>query len=164
MERGNWFIRSLLVWTLAVAAAVPAGAAPPIPVSGSYNVKLGPRTVEPLQSMGVGDVRIVNENNQATSTGTFTSTPDGFGFQVRAIVNFSTGDGIFEAIATFSGTVAGVPGTAVIGFLGSTTDFTIYEGDWVVLSGAGGLANLTGQGKFVQSLGAGSLVGLIRFD
>jgi hypothetical protein len=48
--------------------------------------------------------------------------------------------------------------------VGTITDFTIYEGDWVVLSGAGGLANLSGQGKFLQSAGTGTFLGLISFN
>jgi hypothetical protein len=55
-------------------------------------------------------------------------------------------------------------GTALLGFVGTTTNFTTYQGDWVVLSGTGGLTNLRGQGTFLQTGANGTLLGLISFQ
>jgi hypothetical protein len=161
MQRVKGFILTLLVSTLAVGALPPASAAPPMPVNSTYLVKLGPRTVEPMPNT---DLQIINEMNQATAAGTFATAPDGISFQVRAILRPATGEGIFSSVAMFNGSVAGVAGTALLGFVGTTTNFTTYQGDWVVLSGTGGLTNLRGQGTFLQSGANGTLLGLISFQ
>jgi hypothetical protein len=161
MAKGNLFGRILVVLALTRAVAAPAAAAPPVEVQSTYHVTLGPRTYEPS---GTGNIQIVHQANVANATGTFTSTPNGVIFLVRAVVDFNTGQGTFQALATFNGSVGGQSGTALVNFNGSVTNFYSYKGTWSVVSGTGGLATLHGQGDFVQSGGPGTLTGQIQLN
>jgi hypothetical protein len=161
MALRNGFGRMLLVAALTVGVAAPAAAAPPIQVNTAYHITLGPKTEEPS---GTGNIQIVHQANVATTTGTFTSIPGGVIFLVRAVVDFNTGQGTFQALATFNGSVGGQSGTALVNFNGTVTNFYSYQGTWSIVSGTGGLATLHGQGSFVQSGGPGTLTGQIQLN
>ena len=52
----------------------------------------------------------------------------------------------------------------VIRFVGTVEGFLTSPGHWVIHSGTGGLANLHGQGEFLQVGASGTCSGQIHFD
>jgi hypothetical protein len=106
----------------------------------------------------------VTGSEDGTWTGTFKgASVDDFGAKLRS-------NGSLEAMLqiTFTGTVAGKSGTLEI----ATTAFVPFfhpqrpmTGDWYIVSGTGGLANLHGQGSWVMPLNEDHIVyeGIVKF-
>ncbi len=62
------------------------------------------------------------------------------------VINLSTGGGVFHGMQTFTGTANGVSGTLQTSFSAEVTGFTEFRGQFVILTGSGGLSNLQGRG------------------
>lgn len=142
-------VRRLLLTLMMVSAAllptVSAQASAPVDGSGTFAF-LGPPTIlEVRQADGnLFITQVVPIDNTGTLNGpsifeaTFIIHPDG---TLTA-----------QGIETFTGTVDGVPGTLVFQAT-ATGNGTSLRGNFVIVSGTGGLANLRGQGTF-EGIGA----------
>ncbi len=104
----------------------------------------------------------IEESATIALTGTFTGTEAG----VATLIVHADGSGNFAAFITFTGTVNGVSGTAVLRTVGTFTAAGSAVGIDTIISGTGNLANLHGHDTFQASLatGAGTYSGVIHFD
>jgi hypothetical protein len=108
-------------------------------------------------------VRMADGNLIITQTisqrlmGTFTGTAS----QQATTVVHPTGAANFFGAETCTCTVAGKTGSLVIGFSGTSAPNGSIEGQFVIISGTGDLANLNGRGT-LQS--PNSYTGVIHFD
>jgi hypothetical protein len=136
----------------AVLLAEPAGATSLVPASGTF--------VDVVTST---QVRMADENLIITQTisqtlmGTFTGTAS----QRATTVVHRTGAANFFGAETCTCSVAGKTGSLVIGFSGTSAPNGSFEGQFVIVSGTGGLANLNGRGT-IQS--PNFYTGVIHFD
>ncbi len=115
----------------------------PIPASGTFAL-LGPPEV--LSSQTVGGTTFITQRSRYRLTGTFTGTT----VAEERVILLPTGDQILVGQHTFTGTVAGRSGTARFVTV-ARGDATAFQGQFTILSGTGGLANLRGQGTFEGS-------------
>ncbi|TMD08712.1 MAG: DUF3224 domain-containing protein [Chloroflexi bacterium] len=132
--------------------AQPAGATSLMPASGNFfdvPTSTQVRTAD-------GNL-IITQTVTQTLTGTFTGTASQ---QVTTVVH-KTGAANFFGSETCTCVVAGLSGSLVLGFSGTGAPDGSFEGQFVILSGTGGLANLNGRGT-IQS--PNSYTGVIHFD
>ena len=114
-----------------------------------------------------GDARLAGPNVFFSEANTFTITGTLSGTlvcQVSGLVR-PTGEGTANATCTFTGTVGGHSGTAVLRINETFAGDSIH-GRFVLADGTDDLANLHGQGSFTLHFetGAGSYSGLFHFD
>lgn len=136
----------------AVLLAQPAGASVLMPASGTFvdvTTSTQVRTAD-------GNL-IITQTVTQTLTGTFTGTAS----QQATTVVHETGAANFHGSETCTCTVAGRSGSLVFGFSGTAAPDGSFEGQFVILSGTGDLANLNGRGT-IQS--PGTYTGVIHFD
>jgi hypothetical protein len=100
---------------------------------------------------------IITQTISQTLTGTITGTAS----QQATTVVHPTGAANFFGAETCTCTVAGKTGSLVIGFSGTSAPNGSIEGQFVIISGTGDLANLNGRGT-LQS--PNSYTGVIHFD
>jgi hypothetical protein len=100
---------------------------------------------------------IITQTVTQTLTGTFTGTA---AQQVTTVVHPS-GAANFYGAETCTCTAAGKTGTLVFGFSGTGAPNGSFEGQFVITSATGDLANLNGRGT-LQS--PNSYTGVIHFD
>jgi hypothetical protein len=100
---------------------------------------------------------IITQTITQTLTGTFTGTAS----QRATTVAHPTGAANFFGAETCTCTVAGKSGSLVVGFSGTSAPDGSFEGQFVIVSGTGDLANLNGRGT-IQS--PGTYTGVIHFD
>jgi hypothetical protein len=100
---------------------------------------------------------IITQTISQTLMGTFTGTAS----QRATTVVHRTGAANFFGAETCTCTVAGKTGSLVIGFSGTSAPNGSFEGQFVIVSGTGGLANLNGRGT-IQS--PNFYTGVIHFD
>ena len=86
-----------------------------------------------------------NQILSVTETGNWGGDFEGTSTMVVSGVYHSTRFLTFQGLIYFTGEVNGISGTLVIRYSGKITSGELY-GHWVIISGAGGLANLHGQG------------------
>jgi hypothetical protein len=106
--------------------------------------------------MADGNV-IITQTISQTLMGTFTGTAS----QQATTVVHRTGAANFFGAETCTCTVAGKTGSLVIGFSGTSAPNGSFEGQFVIVSGTGDLANLNGRGT-IQS--PNNYTGVIHFD
>jgi hypothetical protein len=106
--------------------------------------------------MADGNV-IITQRISQTLIGTFTGTAS----QQATTVVHPTGAANFFGAETCTCTVAGKTGSLVIGFSGTSAHNGSFEGQFVIVSGTGDLANLNGRGT-IQSPNV--YTGVIHFD
>ena len=114
-------------------------ATPPITASGTFDYEFeitGSREAD-------GNLFIY-----ATEWETWVGTFDGTAVAVFRVGMFSEGFWNVWLRSTFTGTVLGESGTMVIQLVGKKPEGQDWYGQWVILSGTGGLANLCGQGTW----------------
>lgn len=136
----------------AVLFAQPAGATSLIPASGTF-VDVPTST---QVRMADGNL-IITQTVTQTLTGTFTGTAS----QHTTTVVHRTGAANFHGAETCTCTVAGKSGSLVLGFSGTGAPDGSFEGQFVIISGTGDLANLNGRGT-IQS--PNTYTGVIHFD
>ena len=128
------------------------------PTEGSGTLQA--TSLTPLGERIAGPNVFFSEANTITITGTLLGTLD---CQVRGLVR-PIGEGTARIICTFTGTVQGHSGTAVLRanetFAGDSAN-----GRFVLAEGTGDLANLHGQGSFTLNFvtGAGTYSGRFQF-
>ena len=97
---------------------------------------------------------------------------EGVSFDECNVVIHRSGAWAYNAIVYFEGSVSGQTGKLTMRFTGSRPDaLSDWEGSWVILNGADGLANLHGQGIFYGpgspgfgEVGAVTYEGQVHFD
>jgi hypothetical protein len=100
---------------------------------------------------------IITQTISQTLMGTFTGTAS----QRATTVVHRTGAANFFGAETCTCSVAGKTGSLVIGFSGTSAPDGSFEGQFVIVSGTGDLANLNGRGT-IQSPNV--YTGVIHFD
>jgi hypothetical protein len=100
---------------------------------------------------------IITQTISQTLMGTFIGTAS----QQATTVVHRTGAANFFGAETCTCTVAGKTGSLVIGFSGTSAPNGSFEGQFVIVSGTGDLANLNGRGT-IQSPNV--YTGVIHFD
>jgi hypothetical protein len=100
---------------------------------------------------------IISQTITQTLMGTFTGTAS----QRATTVAHPTGAANFFGVETCTCMVAGKSGSLVVGFSGTSAPDGSFEGQFVIVSGTGNLANLNGRGT-IQS--PGTYTGVIHFD
>ena len=136
----------------AVLLAQPAGATSMIPASGTFvdvAISTQIRTAD-------GNL-ILTQTITQTLMGTFTGTAS----QHSTTVVHPSGAANFFGAEMCTCAVAGKSGNLLIGFSGTMAPNGSFEGQFVILSGTGGLANLNGRGT-IQS--PNNYTGVIHFD
>ena len=153
---------SRLLPMLALIATVllsPAAVGATEPVSGG-----GGFTVD---SAVVTSTRVVDGNTFLTSlvTSTLTGTLEGTTVGEETAVVHPNGLIIADTFETFTGTVDGSAGTAVLRVVGTVDAASgALSGQFTIVEGTGGLANLRGQGT-IQGVGdAGTYTADIHFE
>ena len=132
-------------------------ASPPAPASGTF-ANAGPPINEEVRTAG-GNT-IITGTYPFIVSGTFSGTA----LDETHIVLHPDGKFTFEITDTCTCTVGDTSGTVVSRLVGRG-EGAAYQGEWTVLSGTGGLANLHFQATFVGSPGVGgSYTGQIHFD
>ena len=129
-------VLAVLLFTLLIPLAQ---ATPPTTAEGTWTY------TQAITSARYADgnlILTVTENRVWIGTFEGTSAPD----VIRGVIH-SNGKLTFDGLINFEGTVGTASGTLVIHVSGRGTLSEFY-GQWVILSGAGGLANLRGQGAF----------------
>lgn len=149
---GRTAIAFLATFGAAVLLAVPAAATSLTPASGTFV-----DVVTSTQVRTADGNLIITQTVTQTLTGTFS----GRASQQATTVVHPTGAANFFGTETCTCAVAGKTGTLVIGFSGTGAPDGSFEGQFVILSGTGGLANLNGRGT-LQS--PNSYTGVIHFD
>ena len=150
------FARTAMVFvaTLGAAAvlAAPVGASSFMSATGTF--------VDVITST---QVRTADGNVilSQTITQTLTGTVSGIAKQESTTVVHASGAANFFGTETCTCTVAGKSGSLVLGFSGTGAPDGSFEGQFVILSGTGGLANLNGRGT-IQS--PNTYTGVIHFD
>jgi len=138
-KRSMMFLITILVVVLLSVLSVPVSAGPPENAKGLWQYQ--PFILD-VKKAGCNTFLTTFENGMWTGTFDGTSTEDG------KVVIYCSGAWSFNAIVSFNEvSVNGKEGTLKMSVVGSTPDeFTDWEGEWVILSGTGELANLRGQG------------------
>jgi hypothetical protein len=119
--------------------STPVYATPPIPVSGTVNY-----TFEVTGISEADGNTFLYANEWETWMGAFEGSAVAF-FRVEM---FSSGFWNVWLRTTFTGEVDGNYGTLVIQLVGKKPDGQDWYGQWVIISGTEGLANLYGQGTW----------------
>jgi hypothetical protein len=135
-----------------VLLAEPAGATSLTPASGTFV-----DVVTSTQVQFADGNLIITQTVTQRLMGTFTGTA---AQQVTTVVH-PTGAANFFGAETCTCTVAGKTGTVVFGFSGTGAPNGSFEGQFVITSATGDLANLNGRGT-LQS--PNSYTGVIHFD
>jgi len=150
------FARTAVAFVATLGAALllaePVGATSLMPASGTFV-----DVVTSTQVRVADGNLILTQTVTQTLTGTFTGTAS----QQATTVVHPTGAGNFFGTETCTCTVAGKTGSLVLGFSGTAAPDGSFEGQFVIIGGTGGLANLNGRGT-VQS--PGTYTGVIHFD
>jgi len=136
----------------ALLLAQPAGAASMIPASGTFV-----DVVTSTEVRAAGGNVILTQTITQTLMGTFTGTAS----QHSTTVVHASGAANFFGAETCTCSVAGKSGSLVIGFSGTSAPNGSFEGQFVIVSATGGLANLNGRGT-IQS--PNNYTGVIHFD
>jgi len=150
------FARTAIAFLATLGAAVllaePAGATSLMPASGTF--------VDVVTST---QVRVADGNLILTQTvtQTLTGTITGTATQQATTVVHPSGAANFFGAETCTCSVGGKTGNLVFGFSGTGAPNGSFEGQFVILSGSGELANLNGRGT-LQS--PNSYTGVIHFD
>jgi uncharacterized protein DUF3224 len=136
----------------ALLLAEPVGATSLMPASGTFI------DVTTSTQVRVADGNLIlTQAVTQTLAGTFTGTAS----QQATTVVHPTGAANFFGAETCMCTVAGKTGSLVFRFSGTVAPDGSFEGQFVIISGTGDLANLNGRGT-VQS--PGTYTGVIHFD
>ncbi len=150
------FARTAIAFLATLGAAVllaePAGATSLMPASGTFV-----DVVTSTQVRTADGNLIITQTISQTLMGTFTGTAS----QQATTVVHPTGAANFFGAETCTCTVAGKTGSLVFGFSGTSAPNGSFEGQFVIVSGTGDLANLNGRGT-IQS--PGTYTGVIHFD
>jgi hypothetical protein len=136
----------------AVVLAAPAGASTLMPATGFFF-----DVVTSTQARTADGNVILTQTITQTLTGTFS----GIAKQESTTVVHKSGAANFFGSETCTCTVAGKSGSLVVRFSGTSAPDGSFEGQFVILSGTGGLANLNGRGT-IQS--PNTYTGVIHFD
>jgi hypothetical protein len=135
----------------------PVYASPPAPASGTF-ANAGPPINEEVRT--AGDNIIITGTYPFIISGTVTGSAVD---EVRTVFH-PNGKFTFEIVETCTCTVGGQSGTMVSRLVGRGEGAS-YQGELIMLSGTGGLANLHYQATFVGTVGVGgSYTGQIHFD
>ncbi len=135
-----------------IVVAQPAAATSLIPANGNFF----DLTTSTQVRMADGNL-ILTQTVAQTLTGTFMGTAS----QQATTVVHPTGAANFFGSEMCTCVVAGISGSLVIGFSGTAAPDGSFEGQFVILSGTGGLANLNGRGTIKSP---NSYTGVIHFD
>jgi hypothetical protein len=147
----------LAVVASAVLVAVPAGATPPSPVTGTFAVV----TFTPTSTRTADGNTFITGTRTAVLAGTFTGTTT----DTVTLVMHSNGRTSLRGEGTCAAcTVDGRTGTFDYRFEGSGTFPTTASGHYVVRHGTGGLEGLHAQGPFSGSFFVANLGGRYHFD
>jgi len=150
------FARTAVAFVATLGAAVllaePVGATSLMPASGTFV-----DVVTSTQVRVADGNLILTQTVTQTLTGTFTGTAS----QQATTVVHPTGAANFFGAETCTCTVAGMTGSLVFGFSGTSAPDGSFEGQFVIIGGTGDLANLNGRGT-IQS--PGTYAGVIHFD
>jgi len=138
-------LASLVICMLALLStlSISVHATPPTPASGTWTYE---PTVE-ITKVADGNMFMSGDEVSTYQYGTFVGTS----YDVFTAVVHPSGFVTCEGLISFSGTVGenGESGTMVILFVGKQSAETgLWSGQWVILSGTEGLANLHGQGTW----------------
>jgi hypothetical protein len=146
--RKIFFLLSVVMVMLVLIPLAPIAASTPIDVSGDlyYTPYLAPDS----EIKDAGGNQFLETIEYSRWEGSFV----GVSFDECNVVIHRSGAWAYNAIAYFEGTVDGRTGELTLRLTGNRPDaFSDWEGQWVILGGTAGLANLHGQGTFE---GAGS--------
>jgi hypothetical protein len=145
----------LLASLLGVAMLFPtavAQASPPQPASGTFIV-----SSVPGGSRVVDNLLFFQETNTILFSGTLAGTAV---CDTTGRLDLSAGTGTFNCEGPFTGTVAGVPDTLVLQFVGTIDHFgATATGQWVILGT--NPAGAHGEGTFVQVGPSGTYSGQV---
>ena len=106
------------------------------------------------------DEMIITQIITSELTGTFIGSSVA---EFTIVIDLETGEVEFQAMSTFTGTVAGISGTTVFSIEGEGVGDS-SQGEFEIVSGTGDLANLEGDGTFEITLGVGTYSGQLEFD
>jgi hypothetical protein len=152
-------MRKLLFLVVVVSAAlvaVPAGATPPSPVTGTFAVV----TFTPTSSRTADGNTFIEGTRTAVLSGTFTGTTT----DTITLVMFSNGTTGVHGEGTCVCETEGHAGTLDYRFEGSGTFPTTFSGQYVVGHGTGGLEGLHARGPFEGSFFVATLGGQYHFE
>lgn len=137
------FLWLSVIVVLVLLAAIPVAASTPIDVAGTlYYIPYPDPDTEPKVAGGNTFLETIEYSRWE---GSF----DGVSYDECSVVVHRSGAWAYNAIAYFSGSLDGRIGGLTLRLTGNRPDaFSDWEGQWVILGGTEGLANLHGQGIF----------------
>ena len=128
---------------LALMQSIPVAASTPTDVIGT--MKYTPLPDPEGETKIAGGNTFLDTIEYSSWEGSF----EGVSFDECNVVIHRSGAWAYNAIVYFEGSVSGQTGKLTMRFTGSRPDaLSDWEGSWVILNGADGLANLHGQGIF----------------
>ncbi len=153
-----------------IAALVLVVLLPVLAVTATYATKptIGMGKVTLVSQTMVGSSRPAGDNTIATFKNTFSLTGalTGTAVALERDVTHASSDRFsitFQGNANFTGSAGGVSGKLVIRYVG-VNNGTFIHGQFVIVSGSGGLADFHGQGEFSGKVGMGSEGGALPLD
>ena len=144
---------SVALLLLVTSPAVAAGTR--VTASGTFRQT----SFVPSNVRSAGGVTLFDFTEHDTLSGTFSGTSVIRG----SCVVRSSGSGVCHAVETFTGTVAGQPGTVQFQDVVSLSETGGSQGTFVIVGGTGDLANLHGSGTFQGIMGAGTYTAQVLF-
>jgi hypothetical protein len=153
-----------------IAALVLIVLLPVLAVTATYATKpaMGSGKVTLFSHTPVGSPRTAGGNTIATFKNTFhlTGVLKGTAVALERDVTHTSGDKsviTFQGDSNFTGTAGDVSGKLVIRYVGINNG-TFIRGQFVIVSGSGGLTDFHGQGEFSGKVGMGSEGGALPLD
>jgi hypothetical protein len=153
-----------------IAALVLVVLLPVLAVTATYATKpaVGTGKVTLVSQTMVGSPRTAGDNTITTFKNTFhlTGALTGIAVALERDVTHSSGDKsaiTFQGDANFTGTAGDLSGKLVIRYVG-VNNGTFIRGQFVTVSGTGGLADFHGQGEFSGKVGMGAEGGGLPLD
>ena len=153
--KNKLFIMVLVIMLVSVTA-IPAFAGPPDKAFGAW--EYGPDTMV-FEEVGCNTFIFM------TDSGKFTGTFEGTENEEGVVAIHCNGKASFKGNLIFEGTVAGSYwGTMEMRIVGTSPDYSLWQGTWVILGGTDGLENIKGQGKWYGPPGDLTYEGNYHFE
>jgi len=153
-----------------IAALILVVLLPVLAVTATYATRptIGTGKVTLVSQTMVGSARPAGDNSIATFKNTFSLTGalTGTALALERDVTHASSDRFsitFQGNASFTGSAGDLSGKLVIRYVG-VNNGTFIHGQFVIVSGTGGLADFHGQGEFSGKVGMGSEGGGLPMD
>ncbi len=151
------YMKTMLLLLVPALLISTVHATQPAPASGDFL----------LVGRGIPEMRFADGNTILNLSVTYALTGgfNGTFVDTEKEIIRPTGEGTFQGRGTFTGTVNGISGTLVFSMAGTfNASIATARGQFVILSGTGGLSNLRGRGTLEESGPKGTYSAQIHFD